>query len=47
VQDLFINKVAANFKLQKKSRQYLVTLLNKAYFSLSNKELNAARIKKF
>jgi hypothetical protein len=42
LQDLFIDKVAASFKLQKKSGQYPATPLNKGYFALSEEELNTA-----
>jgi hypothetical protein len=42
---LFIDKVAASFKLQKKPGQYPATPLNKGYFALSEEELNAARTK--
>jgi hypothetical protein len=47
VQDSFVDKVAANFKLQKKSGRYLATPLNEGYFGLSNEEPNAARTNEF
>jgi hypothetical protein len=47
VQDSFIDKVAASFKLQKKSGRYPATPLNEGYFSPSNDEPNAARTKEF
>jgi hypothetical protein len=45
LQDLFIDKVAASFKLREKSGQYPATPLNRGYFPLSEEELNAARTK--
>jgi hypothetical protein len=47
VQDSFINKVAANFKLQTKSGRYPATPLNKGYLSPSDDEPNAAHTKEF
>jgi hypothetical protein len=47
VQDSFIDKVAANFKLQTKSGRYPATPLNKGYLSPSDDEPNAAHTKEF
>jgi hypothetical protein len=47
LQDSFVDKVAARFKLQKKSGRYPATLLNEGYFGPSDEEPNAARTKEF
>ena len=47
VQDSFIDKVAANFKLQKKSGRYPATPLTEGHFGPSDEELNSARTKEF
>jgi hypothetical protein len=47
LQDSFIDKVAASFKLQKKSGRYPATPLNEGYIGPSDEEPNAARTKEF
>jgi hypothetical protein len=47
LQDSFIDKVAASFKLQKKSGRYPATPLNEGSIGLSEEEPNAARTKEF
>ena len=47
LQDSFIDKVAASFKLQKKNGRYPATPLNEGYLGPSDEEPNAARTKEF